>query len=72
MAISNVTFTDIRGTSRLDEIIKIDCSKVTYCKNIVLDKIDIATVDGNKPVVECNNVYGKATNTEEVDGCFKN
>nr|AAC79137.1 putative polygalacturonase [Arabidopsis thaliana]BAB10865.1 polygalacturonase [Arabidopsis thaliana] len=71
VAISNVTFTDLRGTSKLDEIIKIDCSKVTYCKDIVLDKIDIATVDGNKPIVECSNVYGKSINANEANGCFK-
>ncbi|KAG7536397.1 Glycoside hydrolase family 28, partial [Arabidopsis suecica] len=71
VAISNVTFTDIRGTSQVDEIIKIDCSKVTYCKDIVLDKIDIATVDGNKPVVECSNVYGKSINANEANSCFK-
>ncbi|XP_019085537.1 PREDICTED: probable polygalacturonase At3g15720 [Camelina sativa] len=70
VAISNVTFTDIHGTSQLDEIIKIDCSKVTYCKDIVLAKINIATVDGNKPIVECKNVYGKSINASEVNGCF--
>jgi len=71
VAISNVTFTDIRGTSQRNEIIKIDCSEVTYCKDIVLDKIDIATVDGNKPVVECSNVYGKSINTNDANGCFE-
>lgn len=70
MAISNVTFADIRGTSRGDEIIKIDCSEVTYCKDIVLDQIDITTVDGNKPLVECTNVYGKSSNASDIDGCF--
>ncbi|XP_019097740.1 PREDICTED: probable polygalacturonase At3g15720 [Camelina sativa] len=71
VAISNVTFTDIRGTSQFDEIIKIDCSKVTYCKDIVLTKINIATVDGNKPIVKCKNVYGKTINGDEVNGCFE-
>ncbi|XP_023637620.1 probable polygalacturonase At3g15720 [Capsella rubella] len=71
VAISNVTFTDISGTSWFDEIIKLDCSKVTYCKDIVLDKIDIATTDGNTPIVQCTNVYGKSINAHEVDGCFK-
>ncbi|CAH2046418.1 unnamed protein product [Thlaspi arvense] len=70
VAISNVTFTDIHGTSQLDEIVKIDCSKVTYCKNIILDQIDITTVNGKKPIVECNNVYGKSSNGNEIDGCF--
>ncbi|XP_024011066.1 probable polygalacturonase At3g15720 [Eutrema salsugineum] len=71
VAISNITFADIHGTSKRDEIVKIDCSKVTYCKDIVLEQIDISTVDGNKPVVECINVYGKANNASEIVGCFK-
>ncbi|RID60560.1 hypothetical protein BRARA_F03708 [Brassica rapa] len=69
VAISNVIFTDIHGTSQKDEIIKIDCSGVTSCKNIVLDRIDITTVDGNKPIIECSNAYGKSTNA--YDGCLK-
>ncbi|WZZ02290.1 probable polygalacturonase At3g15720 [Brassica rapa] len=69
VAISNVIFTDIHGTSQKDEIIKIDCSGVTSCKDIVLDRIDITTVDGNKPIIECSNAYGKSTNT--YDGCLK-
>lgn len=69
MAISNVTFVDFRGTSRQDEIIKIDCSEVTSCKDIVLDRIDITTIDGKKPIVECSNAYGNSTNA--YDGCLK-
>ena len=69
MAISNVTFTNFHGTSGQDEIIKIDCSEVTYCKDIVLDRINITTVDGNKPIVECSNAYGNSTNA--YDGCLK-
>ena len=69
MAISNVTFMDFHGTSRQDEIIKIDCSDVTSCKDIVLDRIDITTFDGNKPLIECSNAYGKSTNA--YDGCLK-
>ncbi|KAF8080146.1 hypothetical protein N665_0972s0007 [Sinapis alba] len=71
VAISNVTFTDIHGTSRRDEIIKLDCSEVTSCKDIVLDHIDITTVNGNKPVYECTNVYGKSSNATGIDGCLK-
>ncbi|VVB07959.1 unnamed protein product [Arabis nemorensis] len=70
VAISNVTFTDICGTSRGDEIVKLDCSEVTYCKDIVLEHIDISTVDGKKPLVECTNVYGKSSNASEIEGCF--
>ncbi|CAA7014820.1 unnamed protein product [Microthlaspi erraticum] len=70
VAISNVTFANIQGTARRDEIIKIDCSKVTYCKDVVLDQIDITTVDGKDPVVECSNVYGKSSHANEVAGCF--
>ncbi|CAN8276931.1 unnamed protein product [Cochlearia groenlandica] len=71
VAISNVTFSDISGTSKNDQVIKIDCSEVTYCKDIFLNQIDISTIDGNKPIVECNNVYGKSTNAEDDDECFK-
>ncbi|XP_013603899.1 PREDICTED: probable polygalacturonase At3g15720 [Brassica oleracea var. oleracea] len=69
VAISNVTFMDFHGTSRQDEIIKIDCSEVTCCKDIVLDRIDITTVDGNKPIAECSNAYGNSTNA--YDSCLK-
>ncbi|KAL0693007.1 hypothetical protein Bca4012_060187 [Brassica carinata] len=71
VAISNVTFTDIHGTSREGEIIKLDCSEITSCKDIVLDRINITTVDGSKPVFECINVYGKSSNATEIDGCLK-
>ncbi|CAN8277089.1 unnamed protein product [Cochlearia groenlandica] len=71
VAISNVTFSDISGTSKSDQVIKIDCSEVTYCKNIILNQIDISTIDGNRPVVVCSNVYGKSTNAQEVVDCFK-
>ncbi|KFK36655.1 hypothetical protein AALP_AA4G152900 [Arabis alpina] len=70
VAISNVTFRDISGTSRGDEIVKLDCSEVTYCKDIVLEQIDISTSDGNKPLFECSNVYGKSSNASAVQGCF--
>lgn len=62
---------NISGTSRGDEIIKIDCSKVTHCRDIVLDKIEITTMNGNDPIVECANVIRKYSNTTEIDGCLK-
>ncbi|CAI5458836.1 unnamed protein product [Closterium sp. Yama58-4] len=50
VAISDVTFKNIKGTTSKGEGIKLDCSDTVPCNNIVLSDINIQPVEGGEPL----------------------
>ncbi|XP_047339764.1 probable polygalacturonase At3g15720 [Impatiens glandulifera] len=69
--VSDVSFTSIVGTSNMDQVINLSCSKSFGCTNIVLDRIDISlATKGRKPFATCINAHGKATNTKPAIKCL--
>ncbi|CAL0333556.1 unnamed protein product [Lupinus luteus] len=69
--VSDVTFSDIHGTSTTENAIVLDCAKIG-CNNIVLKQINITSVDPKKPASTiCNNILGKATHISPLNAsCF--
>ncbi|CAN0915542.1 unnamed protein product [Linum grandiflorum] len=68
VTISNVSFKNIRGTSKCVDAIKIDCSPAHPCQNVELADIDIKAIDGVAKAV-CNNVKPIITGTVIPAGC---
>lgn len=69
--VSNVTYTEIYGTSPMDKAISLGCSQALGCTNIVFHDVRItSTRPGGKPYAYCNNAHGWATNTEPDVGCL--
>ncbi|XP_034680014.1 probable polygalacturonase At3g15720 [Vitis riparia] len=72
LAISDVLYTRITGTSSGDEVISLNCGTRNSCNNIVLDDIHLKSSDPTKTAyAHCLNVNGKASNVEpSADQCM--
>ncbi|KAA3484013.1 putative polygalacturonase [Gossypium australe] len=69
--ISDVTYSDIRGTSANGQAIDLRCDNVVGCSNIVMRNIDITPgVDCPKTYAVCNNAHGTATETQPRVPCL--
>ncbi|KAI3716275.1 hypothetical protein L6452_23501 [Arctium lappa] len=70
--ISDVTFSGIMGTSRMDNVINISCSRSVACTNIVLDSVYISSATpGRKVFGTCINAHGRATHVKPSFNCLK-
>ncbi|KAI5355097.1 hypothetical protein L3X38_007992 [Prunus dulcis] len=70
--VSNVRFTDFRGTCGNEEAIKLDCNHISGCQNIELVKINItSTVPSKKVYASCNNAKGNSGSTVPTVSCLK-
>ncbi|KAK6124921.1 hypothetical protein DH2020_041332 [Rehmannia glutinosa] len=71
VAISDVSFTGISGTSIASNVINLSCSQTVGCTNIKLDRIYItSSTPGNKVFANCFNAHGKATRTKPAVKCL--
>ncbi|KAL6334779.1 hypothetical protein AAG906_021543 [Vitis piasezkii] len=72
LAISDVLYTRITGTSSGDEVISLNCGTRNSCNNIVLDDIHLKSSDPTKTAyAHCLNVNGRASNVEpSPDQCM--
>ncbi|KAG6637115.1 hypothetical protein I3843_11G152700 [Carya illinoinensis] len=72
VAVSDVTYRNVHGTSADDEAIIFNCAEES-CKNIVLDQIDITLSDPGKDAqAVCKNAEGTATSTVPSVTCLSN
>ncbi|KAK8474757.1 hypothetical protein V6N12_036923 [Hibiscus sabdariffa] len=69
--VSDVTYSDIQGTSASDRAIDLDCDKVVGCSNIVMNNVQI-TRSGTGPQIygSCNNAHGTAINVQPEVPCL--
>ncbi|XP_070026676.1 probable polygalacturonase At3g15720 [Nicotiana sylvestris] len=70
VALSDITFRGISGTSLMDEVINLSCSETVGCKNILLDRVYISSVKGNPVHAKCVNAHGRHTHTRPVVNCL--
>ncbi|KAI3455331.1 hypothetical protein Pfo_011994 [Paulownia fortunei] len=71
VAISDVSFTAISGTSVASNVISLSCSQTTGCTNIKLDRVYItSSTPGKKVYANCFNAHGKATHTKPAVKCL--
>nr|DAD27152.1 TPA_asm: hypothetical protein HUJ06_028620 [Nelumbo nucifera] len=60
--ISNVTFSDVMGTSSTPVAINMNCSSAVPCSEISLDSVQlVSATSGQKVTTNCKNVIGTAT-----------
>ncbi|XP_031383152.1 probable polygalacturonase At1g80170 [Punica granatum] len=60
--ISNVTYSDLSGTSSTDVAISLNCSRSVACKGIVLKSVNLtSTIPGSRVTSNCINAYGNVT-----------
>ncbi|KAL8472413.1 hypothetical protein ACS0TY_029571 [Phlomoides rotata] len=71
VAISDVSFTAISGTSIAENVINLSCSQTIGCSNIKLDRVYIkSSTPGKKVSAKCFNAHGKATHTKPAVNCL--
>ncbi|GKV03276.1 hypothetical protein SLEP1_g15608 [Rubroshorea leprosula] len=71
--ISQVTYSDIQGTSADMQAITLDCSVVIGCKNILMDQINItSSLPGKTTYAYCQNAEGRSSSTTPNVPCLKN
>ncbi|XP_039020843.1 probable polygalacturonase At3g15720 [Hibiscus syriacus] len=69
--VSDVTYSDIRGTSAGDQAINLDCDNVVGCSNIQMRNINIETgVNPHKIHGSCNNAHGTAFDVHPKVPCL--
>ncbi|CAN1842777.1 PG1 [Linum perenne] len=66
--ISDVTFKNVKGTSKTKEIIQLICSSAHPCLNVQMSNIDI-TFNGGPGVAICQNVKPVITGIMNPPGC---
>ncbi|GAB4832586.1 Polygalacturonase 1 [Ancistrocladus abbreviatus] len=54
--ISNVTYSNIKGTSHTETAIKLDCSKSFPCRGIFLQDVNLAREGGRRAEADCRHV----------------
>ncbi|CAO2191101.1 unnamed protein product [Urochloa humidicola] len=68
--ISDVRYTDIRGSSASQVAVKFDCSASNSCSGIGLQDIRL-TLDGGKPAeATCEHAHGRASGYVEPPSCL--
>lgn len=70
--ISDVTYSNIRGTSAGEYAIELKCELNIGCTNIVLDHINITRADGGEAGVVCVGGHGNSSSCNPVVPCLKN
>ncbi|KAK4735644.1 hypothetical protein R3W88_009905 [Solanum pinnatisectum] len=70
VALSDITFRGILGTSLMDEVINLSCSETVGCKNILVDRVYISSVNGNPVHAKCINAHGRYTHTSPAVKCL--
>ncbi|KAL4272640.1 hypothetical protein GQ457_13G016800 [Hibiscus cannabinus] len=69
--VSDVTYSDIEGTSASDRAIGLDCDNVVGCSNIVMNNVQIKTTSNSLKIYgSCNNAHGSASNVEPEVPCL--
>ncbi|XP_030970028.1 polygalacturonase-like [Quercus lobata] len=69
--ISNVSYTDMYGTSKADVAVNFNCSGNVACTDIKLENINLTSSTIGKQVTSsCNNAYGEAKGTIEPKSCL--
>ncbi|KAL2493456.1 putative polygalacturonase [Abeliophyllum distichum] len=71
VAISDVTYSGISGTSVAENVINLSCSQSVGCSNIKLDRVYItSSTPGKKVYANCVNAHGKSTHTKPAVNCL--
>ncbi|AED93697.1 Pectin lyase-like superfamily protein [Arabidopsis thaliana] len=70
VAISSVKYVGFQGTTLNEDAIMLKCSAITYCKDMVIDDIEVTMENGEKPKVECENVEGESSDNDLMRECF--
>ncbi|KAK8508450.1 hypothetical protein V6N12_020231 [Hibiscus sabdariffa] len=69
--VSDVTYSDIRGTSASDRAINLNCDDTVGCTNIVMKNIAIkASAEAPKIYGFCNNAHGTALHVNPKVACL--
>uniref|UniRef100_M8D5L3 Polygalacturonase n=1 Tax=Aegilops tauschii TaxID=37682 RepID=M8D5L3_AEGTA len=58
VALSNITYTNLRGTSRYKTAVEFDCSESGSCTNIHVNSVAITAAYGGETVARCQNAQG--------------
>ncbi|KAJ6309891.1 hypothetical protein OIU76_014770 [Salix suchowensis] len=70
--IRDITFSNIRGTSRSKAAVTLSCSSVVPCKNIVLKDIKLVYTGNGGPASSiCSNVHGYSYGVQNPPSCFR-
>ena len=55
VTIDNIMFDNITGTGRWDTVVNFDCSAVSPCRNITLQRVHLTPIAGGQGIIKCNN-----------------
>ncbi|GAU48423.1 hypothetical protein TSUD_405530 [Trifolium subterraneum] len=67
--ISDVTFRNFRGTTKDKKAIELNCARIG-CTNVVLEEINITSLNGNRPSSSCSNVQGSCYSCNPTVTCL--
>ncbi|XP_057432054.1 probable polygalacturonase At3g15720 [Lotus japonicus] len=61
--VSDVTYDNVRGTTDSNNAISLTCDDKVGCTNLVFNNINITTMSGSEPFVECYMAHGKCSSS---------
>ncbi|XP_057433264.1 probable polygalacturonase At3g15720 [Lotus japonicus] len=68
--VSDVTYSNVRGTSASENAIILSCDASVGCTDIVLNNIDITLAAGGKTSALCSNAHGTASSFNPTVSCL--
>jgi galacturan 1,4-alpha-galacturonidase len=68
--ISDVTFSNFRGTTKDKNAIELNCARIG-CTNVVLKKINITGLNGERPSSSCSNAQGSCSSCNPDVTCLR-
>ncbi|WJX39435.1 hypothetical protein P8452_26979 [Trifolium repens] len=68
--ISDVTFSNFRGTTKDKNAIELNCARIG-CTNVVLEKINIIGLNGERPSSSCSNAQGSCSSCNPAVACLR-
>ncbi|XP_071689104.1 probable polygalacturonase At3g15720 [Rutidosis leptorrhynchoides] len=70
--LSDITYRGISGTSMMENVINLSCSKTVACTNIVMDRVYIkSAIQGRTVYGSCTNAHGRASHVKPSFNCLK-
>lgn len=70
VAVENINYIDITGTSATEQAVTFACSDAMPCKRLYLDGVNLTTASGGSTSAYCHQAFGKHVGTVLPESCL--
>ena len=70
VAVENINYIDITGTSATEQAVTFACSDAMPCRRLYLDGVNLTTAGGGSTSAFCNQAFGKHVGDVLPESCL--